>query len=185
MGEKWLERVRSSIPRGFSRCYIVRILRESPHTGKEIIDRAARESGGGWKPSPGLIYPLLGRLLDEGLIEEVEESGGRYALTKRGTETAEDVRKVEESVRRQIDMLFRLGNVGRFAAADVIERITSIGSMLDPGRITREEAWRYRQFLKGELERLDAVEVATEAAVAGGGSGAEPDRHDAESIRVE
>ena len=31
-------------------------------TGKEIIDKAILQSHGKWRPSPGLIYPMLGRL---------------------------------------------------------------------------------------------------------------------------
>ncbi len=66
MFEKWAQRVGSAVPRGFSRYYILQQLEKMPHTGKEIIDSAIEESAGEWKPSPGLIYPLLGRLLDEG-----------------------------------------------------------------------------------------------------------------------
>ena len=50
--------------------------------GKEIIDYAIYESGGKWKPSPGLIYPMLGRLLEEGLISETEN--GKYKVTHKG-----------------------------------------------------------------------------------------------------
>ena len=57
----WFQRVGSSIPRGFSRYYILELLQKNPHTGKQIIDNAVKESGGRWNPSPGLIYPLLGR----------------------------------------------------------------------------------------------------------------------------
>jgi hypothetical protein len=32
-----------------------------PMAGKEIIDKAIAESGGIWKPSPGLIYPFIGQ----------------------------------------------------------------------------------------------------------------------------
>ena len=63
----WLDRVGSVVPRGFSRYFILELLKKKPHTGKEIIDSAVKQSDGIWKPSPGLIYPLLGRLLDEGL----------------------------------------------------------------------------------------------------------------------
>lgn len=58
-----------------------RITKKKAHTGKEIIDYAVQQSNGIWKPSPGLIYPLLGRLLDEGLIEE--DKDGKYQLTKK------------------------------------------------------------------------------------------------------
>ena len=36
----WLSRVGSSIPRGFSRRYVLDLLTEQPMTGKEIIDKA-------------------------------------------------------------------------------------------------------------------------------------------------
>ena len=78
MFREWTQRVGSAVPRGFSRYYILQQLKEQPHTGKEIIDSAVEASAGNWKPSPGLIYPLLGRLLDEGLIEESEN--GKYQI---------------------------------------------------------------------------------------------------------
>ena len=81
MLEEWAQRVGSAVPRGFSRYYILELLKKQPHTGKEIINSAIEESDGKWKPSPGLIYPLLGRLLDEGLIEEAEN--GKYAISKK------------------------------------------------------------------------------------------------------
>ena len=75
----WFSRVGSAIPRGFSRHYILELLSEQPMTGKEIIDKAIIQTGGKWKPSPGLIYPLLGRLLEGGFIEE--HDNGRYRIT--------------------------------------------------------------------------------------------------------
>ena len=92
MISEWFQRVGSSVPRGFSRYFILELLKKRSHSGKEIIDYAAEQSNGIWKPSPGLIYPLLGRLLDEGMIKE--DSDGKYQLTKKGRETAEDVDKV-------------------------------------------------------------------------------------------
>ena len=81
MISEWFQRVGSSVPRGFSRYFILELLKTKSHSGKEIIDYAVEQSNGIWKPSPGLIYPLLGRLLDEGLIEE--DSDGKYQLTKK------------------------------------------------------------------------------------------------------
>ena len=96
MISEWFQRVGSSVPRGFSRYFILELLKEKNHTGKEIIDYAVEQSNGIWKPSPGLIYPLLGRLLDEGLIEEAKD--GKYQLTKKGIETASDVDKINDIV---------------------------------------------------------------------------------------
>ena len=150
----WIKRVGSSIPRGYSRYFILELLKKKSHTGKEIIDHATEQSGGIWKPSPGLIYPLLGRLLDEGLIEEIKD--GKYQITKKGKATAEDVEKINDVVKKQLEVLSRLGNLGKFVAMDIIEKIASMGALLstNASNMTKNETERYRKFLKSELERL-------------------------------
>ncbi len=155
MISQWLQRVGSSIPRGFSRYYILELLKKDPHTGKEIIDHATEESEGNWKPSPGLIYPLLGRLLDEGLIEETKD--GKYQITKKGKSTAEDVEKINDVVKKQLEVLFRLGNVGKFVAIDILEKVTTMGSLLsaNASNMTKEETEKYRKFLKLELQKTE------------------------------
>lgn len=155
MISEWFQRVGSSIPRGFSRYFILELLKKKTHTGKEIIDYAVEQSNGIWKPSPGLIYPLLGRLLDEGLIEETKD--GKYQLTQKGLDTAEDVNKINDIVKKQIDVLFRLGNVGRFVAIDLLEKISTIGSILSSNvsNMTNEETQKYKKFLQDELKKID------------------------------
>ncbi|MBL7001609.1 MAG: PadR family transcriptional regulator [Nitrosopumilus sp.] len=159
MISEWFQRVGSSIPRGFSRYFILELLKKKTRTGKEIIDYAVEQSNGIWKPSPGLIYPLLGRLLDEGLIEETKD--GRYQLTKKGIETADDVDKINDIVRKQLEVLFRLGNVGRFVAIDLLEKISSMGSILSSNfaHMTDEETKKYKQFLESELKKIQGNEV--------------------------
>ncbi|WP_371504562.1 PadR family transcriptional regulator [Nitrosopumilus adriaticus] len=145
----------SSVPRGFSRYFILELLKKKSHTGKEIIDYAAEQSNGIWKPSPGLIYPLLGRLLDEGLIDETKD--GKYQLTQKGAETAKDVDKVNDIVKKQLEVLFRLGNVGRFVAIDLLEKIFTMGSILSSNvtKMTDEETQKYKKFLQDELKKID------------------------------
>ena len=159
MISEWFQRVGSSIPRGFSRYFILELLKEKTYTGKEIIDYAVEQSNGIWKPSPGLIYPLLGRLLDEKLIEETKD--GRYQLTKYGLDTAQDVDKINDIVKNQLDVLFRLGNAGRFVAVDLLEKISSMGSILSSNltNMTEEETKRYREFLQNELNKMDGKKV--------------------------
>ena len=151
---EWLARVGSAIPRGFSRQYILSLLRDQPMTGKEIIDRATMQSEGKWKPSPGLIYPLLGRLLDDGLVMEDED--GRYMITKKGLEITSDLQSFGNMIQKQIDVMLRVGNVGRFVAMDLIDRITAIGTALSSNldSMTQEERNRYKEFLQNELNKL-------------------------------
>ena len=159
MISEWFQRVGSSIPRGFSRYFILELLKEKPYTGKEIINYAVEQSNGIWKPSPGLIYPLLGRLLDEGLIDEAAD--GRYQITKQGVETAQDVDKVNDIVKKQLDVLFRLGNVGRFVVIDMLEKISAMGSILSSNfaNMTEEETKKYRDFLELELKKIQEKDL--------------------------
>ena len=106
-----------------------------------------------------MIYPLLGRLLDEGLIEETKD--GRYQLTKKGNDTADDVDKVNDIVKKQLEVLFRLGNVGRFVVLDLLEKIAAMGSILSSNfaNMTDEETNKYKQFLESELKKVQEKEV--------------------------
>ena len=151
----WFQRVGSSVPRGFSRYFILKVLKNKPYTGKEIIDLAVKQSDGIWKPSPGLIYPLLGRLLDEGLIEETKT--GKYQITRKGKATSNDLESINDIVKKQLDVLFRIGNVGRFVAMDVLERIVSMGSILSSNvsNMTKEETSKYKKFLESELRKIE------------------------------
>ena len=159
MISEWFQRVGSSIPRGFSRYFILELLKKKAHTGKEIINYAVEQSNGIWKPSPGLIYPLLGRLLDERLIKEAKD--GRYQITKKGLDTAQDVDKINDIVKKQLDVLFRLGNVGRFVALDLLEKIATMGSVLSSNitNMTDEETQKYREFLQEELKKINEKNI--------------------------
>ncbi|MDQ5843246.1 MAG: PadR family transcriptional regulator [Thermoproteota archaeon] len=123
-------------------------------TGKEIIDKATQQSEGKWKPSPGLIYPLLGRLLDEGLVMEDKE--GRYMITKKGLEITSDLQTFGTMIQKQIDVVLRVGNLGRFVAMDLIDRIAIIGTALSSNldSMTQEERNRYKEFLQSELKKI-------------------------------
>ncbi|MDQ4057157.1 MAG: PadR family transcriptional regulator [Thermoproteota archaeon] len=154
----WFARVGSAIPRGFSRHYILGLLKEQPMTGKEIIDKAILQSDGKWRPSPGLIYPLLGRLLEENLIAEIDN--GKYKITGKGLDIAADIESVHNILQKQLDVMLRVGNIGRFMAMDLIDRISTIGSTLSSNldRMTEQERSKYRQFLMTELNKLDEQE---------------------------
>lgn len=158
MISQWIQQVGSSVPRGFSRYFILEVLKKNPSTGKEIIDNATTQSGGRWKPSPGLIYPLLGRLLEENLIEETKD--GKYQITKKGRLVADDLETLNKIVKNQMDVMFRIGSVGKFVAMDLLERVTSIGNSLSSNvsNMTKEETGKYKKFLESELQKIETAE---------------------------
>ena len=154
MFREWTQRVGSAVPRGFSRYYILQQLKEQPHTGKEIIDSAVEASSGEWKPSPGLIYPLLGRLLDEGLIEE--SKNGKYQITDVGRNILVDMQVWKSDLQNQMDTVIKMLNMGKFMGMDILERITILCNLFssNASNMTNHEVKKYKKFLESELQKV-------------------------------
>ncbi|MFN4336116.1 MAG: PadR family transcriptional regulator [Candidatus Nitrosocaldus sp.] len=159
MISEWLQRISGAVPKGFSRYYVLSLLNERPMTGKEIMEEAAKRSNNLWKPSPGLVYPLLGKLLQEGLIEE--DDYGRYRITGKGKAVLADINVIQGIVRKQLDVMMHFSTLSMFIAKDLLERITSLGSMLAANidKMTQQERERYRGFLMAQLKKLDESEA--------------------------
>jgi DNA-binding PadR family transcriptional regulator len=160
MSEDWFERVRSSIPRGFSRIYILQLLKEKPMTGGEIIRTAKEQSNGKWIPSPGLVYPLLGRLLSHGMITETTD--GKYTITEKGEHELKNLERVKKGMTDQYDTVISLGAASKFLLQDTVDRISSFTTIVldDINRLGEKQRIRYKAFLKNELRRLEEAEEA-------------------------
>jgi DNA-binding PadR family transcriptional regulator len=63
---------------------VLHILSEDPKNGAEIMDAIDVMSHGHWKPSPGSIYPLLSKAVEENLLTKREDR--KYELTDAGLE---------------------------------------------------------------------------------------------------
>jgi DNA-binding PadR family transcriptional regulator len=63
------------------------MLSKSPKNGAEIMDEIERMSWGGWRPSPGSVYPLLEDMVRDGILAKRED--GRYEVTQKGKEETE------------------------------------------------------------------------------------------------
>ncbi|MEM1994813.1 MAG: PadR family transcriptional regulator [Nitrososphaerales archaeon] len=148
---------RSAIPRGFSRLYILTLLLEKPMTGKQIIEETEKRTQGAWKPSPGLVYPLLAKLLTEGLIEEVE---GGYRTTEKGKKMLEEYKQTYTEFERGFNALLKIGLFSKIIAQDLIDRIIGIISLLreDIANLGKAQREKYKAFLRAELKRLEEEE---------------------------
>ena len=151
-----MSRGRSVIPRGFSRYYVLSLLNERPMTGKEIIEETLKRSDGAWRPSPGLVYPLLGKLLAEGLIEEADHG---YKLTEKGREALQDYISSKEEFERMFGGLIRLLMFGGFIAKDFIERLSFFFKILEEkvSELTVEQREKYKKFLQEKLKKLEEL----------------------------
>src|SRR6188472_3989800 len=83
--------------RGAVTMAVITLLAERPMHGYELITVLDERSGGRWKPSPGSIYPALGKLEGRGLVTSTEQDGKRlYELTEEGHSVAAEIGKRTE-----------------------------------------------------------------------------------------
>ncbi|MDL2353487.1 MAG: PadR family transcriptional regulator [Pseudomonadota bacterium] len=71
---------------GELRLALLGLIAESPRHGYELIKAIEELSGGNYAPSPGVVYPTLSLLTDEGVIEDQAGEGARksFAATDAG-----------------------------------------------------------------------------------------------------
>lgn len=81
-------RGRARVRRGDVRSAILDVLgtAQEPVNGYQVIQQIAERSNGGWKPSPGSVYPTIAQLQDEGLVEDAPAGRKTLQLTDAGQE---------------------------------------------------------------------------------------------------
>lgn len=132
-------------------------------TGKEIMDETAKRSNGSWKPSPGLVYPLLGRLLAEGLIAESE--GGGYRITQEGEKALSQYQQTQGNFDQVFGTVMRLGVFGKMMAQDISDRVINVLGMMreDISKLTTEQRKKYKEFLRSELNRMETEDAPSQS----------------------
>ncbi|MDG6999825.1 MAG: PadR family transcriptional regulator [Nitrososphaerota archaeon] len=165
--EKEMQTSSSVVPRGFSRYYVLSLLHEKSMTGKEIMEETAKRTNGSWKPSPGLVYPLLGKLLSSGLIEEVEEGRG-YQITKAGQDYLAQYTEKDKELDNLLTTFTRIGVFGQLLAKDAVDGVVAVMKNFrnDISKLGDTQKARYRKFLQAEIERLDRSDKNPENKVA-------------------
>lgn len=84
---------------------LLAILQKGPSYGYAIIQEVRDLSGGELEWSEGMLYPVLHRLEDQGLIESYEERGGDTGRKRRYYRLKADGRKALAAERRQWDVV--------------------------------------------------------------------------------
>jgi DNA-binding PadR family transcriptional regulator len=91
---------RIGVPKGLLQHITLGILKQKPMAGSELVE--AIEYYTDWKPSPGSIYPLLGKLQEQGLIEVAKSNDTtlkRYTLTRTGIEAVKEEKNHRQNLR--------------------------------------------------------------------------------------
>jgi DNA-binding PadR family transcriptional regulator len=87
---------------------ILKLLRDKPRHGYEVMKELEERLHGCYSPSPGTVYPTLQWLEDEGLVESKEVDGKKvYAVTDAGRafldEHKDTVEDIFDRVRDAVD----------------------------------------------------------------------------------
>ena len=99
---------RRMFDRGELRLVLLKLVTDQPRHGYDLIKAIEEVTGGEYAPSPGVIYPTLQLMLDEGVILELPDESSRKIFT------ATDAGRAELGDKEQ--------HVG-----ELIERLTSLG----------------------------------------------------------
>jgi DNA-binding PadR family transcriptional regulator len=139
---------------------ILRILKDKPRHGYEVMKELEDELRGCYSPSPGTVYPTLQWLEDAGLVTSREVEGKKvYEVTDAGRTFLEEHKDVVEDIFERVH--------------DTVERAMG-GAMADMnravGRLVKavyRTAWRSRDEAtrKQIAERLEKVREEIEALV--------------------
>ncbi len=102
-----------SAPKGLLRYYILHKIAQKPVHGYEIIQDIDSKTEGAWRPGAGSLYPILKKLVSEGLIkaepEPSEEAPRRvYQITSKGVESLGHAKEMFTNFQQRFGSLRRL-----------------------------------------------------------------------------
>ena len=144
---------------------ILKLLREKPMHGYEVMKALEEHTCGCYKPSPGTVYPTLQWLEDEGLVVGKDVEGKKvYEITDAGRAFLDEHRSVVD------DIFDRITETLDRVTADPIPDVSrAVGRLVSQAY---RQAWR----LAGDPERARKISeilerAAREIADLGGASG--------------
>ncbi len=100
-------------PRGLLVHYILHRISVKPSHGYELLQDIETKTAGAWRPGPGSIYPILKKLLADGLLET--ERTGRvstaqhvYHITTKGKQRLDEAKKMFANASQRWSSLRRI-----------------------------------------------------------------------------
>ena len=89
---------------GDLRLVVLALIEQEPRHGYDLIKAIEALFGGGYAPSPGVVYPTLSLLADEGLASAAEGDGGKrvFSLTEAGKTWLDENRAAVDGVMQRM-----------------------------------------------------------------------------------
>jgi len=132
---------------------ILKLLKEKPMHGYEVMKALEEHTHGCYKPSPGSVYPTLQWLEDEGLVASKDIEGKKvYEITTEGQAFLDQHRSTVEDIFERVE-----DTIDAFLADPMPEVTRLVGKLVPQAyRI----AWRYRDDEAKRSRLREALESA-------------------------
>ncbi|OGU03583.1 MAG: hypothetical protein A2W29_01755 [Gemmatimonadetes bacterium RBG_16_66_8] len=138
---------------------ILRLLRDKPMHGYEVMKALEEHTHGCYKPSPGTVYPTLQWLEDEGLVQASEVEGKKvYAITEDGRKFLEEHKTTVEDIFDRV-----AETINRFVGEPMPEVNRAVGRLVGQAYRT---AWKLGDD-EGKKRKIAEVLDRATAEVAG------------------
>ncbi len=152
-GWRWRSRRRQWFESGDMKYVILKLLRDKPRHGYEVMKELEERLHGCYSPSPGTVYPTLQWLEDEGLVSARELDGKKvYEITEAGRKFLDEHRDVVEDIFDRVTEA-----VERTVGGGMGEVNRAVGQLL---KVVYRTGWR----AKDEAARQRLAEILTHAA---------------------
>ena len=133
-GRRWRRRG-GMFESGDMKFVILRLLKEKPRHGYEIIKSLEEKTWGWYTPSAGTVYPTLQLLEDQGYIKAADEDGKKvYHITREGERFLDEHRDVVDDITDRVRDAVR-----DFTGGAMGELNSAFGRL---ARATYKRAWR-------------------------------------------
>ena len=133
---------------------ILKVLKDKPMHGYEVMKALEEQTHGCYRPSPGSVYPTLQWLEDEGLVKSQDVDGKKvYSITDQGRAFLEEHRSTVDDIFGRV-----AETIDRFMGEPMPEVNRSVGRLVGAAYRT---AWRLGQ---DDAKKRKIVEILDRAA---------------------
>jgi DNA-binding PadR family transcriptional regulator len=140
---------------GALRYIVLQLIAEKPRHGYEIIKEIEQQIGGGYSPSPGVIYPLLAMLQDQGYVTVTPDGNKNlHTITDEGRVFLEENRAFVDAIKERMASKGRGG--GREVRHSIRELIMLMSKLRGKGA-TAEQLGKIDAILKQAIQDIDRV----------------------------